>query len=68
MKKTFISMLIVISIFILVGCNKQLTTNDNGKVTSEELVNTIEKVHKDSNIYFEKDNYRLSTIFKCSFK
>lgn len=64
MKKTFISMLIVISIFILVGCNKQLTTNDNGKVTSEELVNTIEKVHKDSNIYFEKDNYRLSIEFE----
>ncbi len=59
MKKTLILMLSLISIFILVGCNKKLTT-ENEKVTSEDLVKSIEKVHKESNIYYVKDKERLS--------
>lgn len=59
MKKTLILMLSLISIFILVGCNKKLTT-ENEKVTSEDLVKSIEEVHKESNIYYVKDKERLS--------
>lgn len=59
MKKTLILMLSLISIFILVGCNKKLTT-ENEKVTSEDLVKSIKDVHKESNIYYVKDKQRLS--------
>ncbi|CEN74842.1 Uncharacterised protein [[Clostridium] sordellii] len=59
MKKTLILMLSLISIFILVGCNKKLTT-DGEKVTSEDLVKSIKEVHKESNIYYVKDKERLS--------
>lgn len=59
MKKIFILMLSLISIFILVGCNKNLTT-EGEKVTSEDLVKAIEDVHKESNIYYTKDDERLS--------
>lgn len=59
MKKTLILMLSLISIFILVGCNKKLTT-DSAKVTSEDLVKAIKDVHKESNIYYVKDKERLS--------
>lgn len=59
MKKTLILMLSLISIFILVGCNKKLTT-ENEKVTSEDLVKAIKDVHKESNIYYVKDKQRLS--------
>lgn len=51
MKKTLILMLSVISIFILVGCNKKITT-DGEKVTSEDLVKSIKKVHNIENITF----------------
>lgn len=59
MKKTLILMLALISIFILGGCNKKLTT-ENEKVTSEDLVKAIEDVHKDSYVYFVTDKERLS--------
>ena len=58
MKKTLILMLSLISIFILAGCNKTLTT-ENEKVTSEDLVKSIEKVHKEYNVYYAKDKERL---------
>lgn len=51
MKKTLILMLSLISIFILVGCNKKITT-DGEKVTSEDLVKSIKKVHNIENITF----------------
>lgn len=59
MKKTLILMLSLISIFILVGCNKKITT-DGEKVTSEDLVKAIKDVHKESNISYLKDDERLS--------
>ena len=59
MKKTLILMLSLISIFILVGCNKKITT-DGEKVTSEDLVKSIKDVHKESNISYLKDDERLS--------
>lgn len=59
MKKIFILMLSLISIFILVGCNKNLTT-ENEEVTSKDLVKAIDDVHKDSYVYFVKDKERLS--------
>lgn len=59
MKKIFILMLSLISIFILVGCNKELTT-EGEKVTSEDLVKSIEKVHKTENITFSTYLEKLS--------
>lgn len=59
MKKTLILMLSLISIFILVGCNKKITT-DGEKVTSKDLVKAIKDVHKESNISYLKDDERLS--------
>ncbi|MEG0180768.1 MAG: hypothetical protein RR657_02670 [Peptostreptococcaceae bacterium] len=63
MKKTLILIMTLISIFILVGCSNTLDISENGKVNSEELVSAIEKVNKDSNIYFVKDKERLSIEF-----
>ncbi len=61
MKKIFILTMLLISIFTLSGCNNnQLSVNESGKVTSKELIDAIEKVNKESNIYFVKDKGRLS--------